>query len=359
MSSLARAAVFLGANQPLQIQQGLVPSARPDEVVVETLGCTLCGSDVHSRFGRRKVATPTILGHEILGKVVSFGEGVPPVDARNVLLSIGDRVTWAIVANCGGCHYCHRELPQKCERAFKYGHEVHKPTHAWSGGLASHCVLVPHTSIFKVPAELDSRSVLPANCATATTAAALRAAGAIHDRIVLVMGAGMLGLTACAMASARGAAAVICCDVQPQRRELALAFGATAVTSPEELAVCVRQASSGYGADAVLEMSGATVAMASALEVLGIGGVLVEVGAVFPVAELHVLPENLVRRQWTLRGVHNYAPQDLSSALQFLQENPQFPFASLVSAQYSLDEIDQAFTVAASGQHLRVAVAAN
>ncbi|HTN73691.1 MAG TPA: alcohol dehydrogenase catalytic domain-containing protein, partial [Pirellulaceae bacterium] len=66
----ARAALFLGADQPLEIRS--LPLRRPDakEVLVEVTLCTLCGSDVHSFEGRRAVATPTILGHEILGRIV-------------------------------------------------------------------------------------------------------------------------------------------------------------------------------------------------------------------------------------------------------------------------------------------------
>ena len=90
---LSQAVVFESSDLPLQHQQIAVRPLEPGEVLVRVIATTLCGSDLHTLKGRRKVATPTILGHEILGKVVAFGEGHSRRDYFQEPLQVGDRVT--------------------------------------------------------------------------------------------------------------------------------------------------------------------------------------------------------------------------------------------------------------------------
>src|SRR5581483_7521681 len=104
--------------------------------LVRVTGCTLCGSDLHSYAGRRSVAVPTVLGHEILGRIDAFGPSTPRRDFLGQSLAEGDRVTWAIVANCGDCFYCLRGLPAKCQHSVKFGHELLRPGRELTGGLA-------------------------------------------------------------------------------------------------------------------------------------------------------------------------------------------------------------------------------
>ena len=76
----------------------------------------------------------------------------------------------------------------------KYGHEAFRSGYELLGGLAEHCLLVPGTTIVRVPDELSLKTVSPASCATATIAAALEAAGTLQDRVICITGAGLLGL---------------------------------------------------------------------------------------------------------------------------------------------------------------------
>lgn len=336
----ARGAVFRGAGRPFAYVQWPLPRPQGTEVVVEVIACTLCGSDLHTIHGRRSVPVPTILGHEILGRIVAFGPEASRLDAAGRPLAEGDRVTWAIVASCGECYYCRRDLPQKCERGFKYGHEPHRPGRELSGGLADHCLLVPGTAIFRVPDGLSDEVACPSSCATATVANALEAAGPIADRSVLVLGAGMLGVTAAAWSRALGACAVIACDPNNDRLAAAVSFGASTTSTPATLAQCVADAAGGRGVDIALELSGAPDAIGQTLPLLRTGGTLVLVGSVFPTPPSAIAPEQIVRGCITVRGIHNYAPRHLHAALAFLSQNTQYPFASLIAPWRALDELD-------------------
>ena len=323
--------------------------------------CTLCGSDLHTYQGHRTTPTPTILGHEILGRIEALGPGDPLQDYTGRTARVGDRVTWSIASSCGDCFFCERDLPQKCERLFKYGHRQLAAEHALSGGLAEHCHLAAGSTLIRLPDELSDEVACPVNCATATVAAALRVAGSCRDAVILIQGAGMLGLTACAMARSRGACEVIACDLEPRRLELARRFGATrcvqVADDVSELRETVEQLTSGRGADLAIELCGAASAVETGLTLLRIGGHYVLVGAVFAGPPFLAAAEMIVRRLLTIQGIHNYAPPDLADAVEFLAEHQHsFPFSELVSDTFALDDAEEAFQHAIRTGSLRVAV---
>jgi alcohol dehydrogenase len=317
----------------------------------------LCGSDLHSFEGRRPVPVPTVLGHEIVGEIIERGTFAPERDLAGHELRIGDRVTWAIVAACGTCLFCRRGLPQKCERGLKYGHEPIRPGDAARGGLAEHCLLAPNTAIVRLADELPLTVACPASCATATIAAAMEAAGDVRDRIVCVSGAGMLGLTAVAMAKTSGAAAVVCIDPQLARRERALAFGATRIAAPEELGSTAPDEHEADVFDVVVELSGQPAAFRTIWPLVRTGGNIVLVGSVFPAEEVSLSLEQIVRRHLTICGIHNYAPRHLLRAVEFLTaQHRAYPFGELVGKWYPLTAIQEAFAGGGMGQFVRVGV---
>ena len=138
--------------------------------------------------------------------------------------------------------------------------------------------MIAGTPVVSVPEGLPDEVVCPANCATATVMAAMRAGGGCRGEIVLIQGAGMLGLTACAVARSRGASQIIVCDIDETRLKQAERFGASHCVAvgegPEMLARTVMEISRGRGVDLALELSGAASAMAAAVPLLRTGGAL-------------------------------------------------------------------------------------
>ena len=356
METNSRAAIFHAVDQPLELRTIPWPTLQGSEYLIRITACTLCGSDLHSVHGRRKVPTPTVLGHEILGRIEAFGPAAPRTDFAGNALEIGDRVTWAIVASCGTCFYCQRGLSQKCEQQTKYGHEAVRPGYELTGGLADYCHLAPGTAIFRVPDDLPDAVACPANCATATVAGAMVLAGDLVGRTVLIMGAGMLGVTGMAWAKAHGAALVIGCDVDAERLRVAAAFGADRLVTPSELAEAVASCTTGHGVDIALEMTGSPEAFEAALPLTRMGGTIVLIGSVFPSRPVPLLLEQVVRRCLTLQGNHNYSPQDLQAALEFLaRHHREFPFESLVTDWFPLTDVARAFE-ASSSRSLRIGI---
>jgi putative phosphonate catabolism associated alcohol dehydrogenase len=351
------AAVFHGPEQPLELCPIPVPAPQGAEILVRVLGCTLCGSDIHTADGRRGTPLPTILGHEIVGTIEAIGDSAPQHDLAGHPLAKGDRVTWSIAASCGDCFFCNRDLPQKCLTLKKYGHEAFTPGYELLGGLAEHCLLLPGTAVVRVPDEMPLDVACPANCATATVAAAIRAAGDVDGRNVCVFGMGMLGLSASAMLNTSGAASVVGVDIDESRLVRAKTFGATHAIAPASLGDIAKEVTGGHGFDIVLEISGNEKAYQAGWDALRIGGTLVLVGSVFPAPPVGMELEQIVRRNATIRGVHNYAPKDLLAAVNFLAQNHQrFPFADLVDSWYPLDQVADAFEASHDPKRIRVGV---
>lgn len=355
------AAIFHQPSQPLTLERFALPTLNPGELLARVTCSTLCGSDVHTYLGHRSTPVPTILGHEILGVIEQVAPGTTICDYHGAPLGPGDRITWSIAASCGGCFYCAQEVPQKCERLFKYGHEAVVADHPLSGGLAEHCHLARGTAILRVPDSLPDVVACPANCATATVAAALRVGGSCTDQTVLIQGAGMLGLTAAAMARCRGARKVIVCDVSDDRLARASAFGAShclpITGSASDLTEQVQGLTGGRGVDLAIELSGAADAVRVGLGLPRIGGRYVLIGSTRPSPPIDFDPESIVRRCLTIVGNHNYRPDDLAAAIDFLRDDgDEFPFAELVHDEFLLPDANAAIARACTGDDLRVAV---
>ena len=357
----ARAAVFTGPGEALRLESFPLPRPGSSQLLVRVRCSSICGSDLHTYQGHRQTPTPTILGHEILGEVIEVGPGPPVRTLDGKPVTVGDRISWSIAASCGRCFFCKHSLPQKCERLFKYGHERLRPEHRFNGGLAEVCHLIAGTPVVSVPEGLPDAVACPANCATATVMAAMRAGGGCQGEIVLIQGAGMLGLTACALARSRGASRIIVCDVVESRLKQAERFGASHCVNVAEgygdLAGTVKELSRGRGVDLALELSGAASAMRAAVPLLRTGGRYILVGAVFPSSPLSLDPERVVRGWLQIRGVHNYAPEDLRAAMTFLeQHHTRFPFSELLTRTFPLTEVSRAFQHAVASRALRVGI---
>ena len=341
-----------------------VPSVvlAPGDALVEVELATICGSDVHTTRGDRTAPAPLVLGHEQVGRVVALGPGAVAVDGTP--LAVGQRVVWSLTVSCGDCATCRRDLPQKCGSVRKYGHERLVTGWELSGGFATHVHVRSGTAIVPVEADLPAELLAPVSCGTATAVAALDAAAAIvplDGAGVLVTGAGLIGLTATALATDAGARVVVV-DPDPARRRLAVRFGAVATVDPSAAPDSDDGLGTAFsvagGAPLVaVEASGSPHAVASALAELGVGGVAVLVGSVFPAPAVPFDAESVVRRLVTVRGVHNYAPRHLVDAVRFVEErHAAWPLDALVGETVDLRDLDAGIAAAAAGGSVRVGV---
>lgn len=381
-SSVARAAVLVAAGQPLQMQVVPVPALATGQLLVRVTACSLCGSDLHTAHGRRPHPIPTILGHEIVGRIAALGPGPAPVCVSGRPLAVGQRITWSVCASCGRCDRCLQGLPQKCRQLVKYGHSALDSPHGLSGGLADYVQVFPGTAIVPLPDTLADTAAAPASCAVATAAAIVRTVRQqldgfgpdgrrLAERSVVVLGGGMLGLSVASLLAAAGTRRLVLLDPVADRRTRAAATvpGLVAVAPPPRidqpwLMSLLADGSAGReaaryepdGFDVVVEASGAAASIPAALDLVATGGTCILAGSVSPTPGISFDPERVVRRQVAIHGVHNYRPEDLVAAVSHLASPAGGPLGALAGPVFPIERINEAMQLAATPDALRVVV---
>lgn len=354
----SKAAVFSQSGHPMELIDLPIPPLKSHEILVRNEMVALCRSDLATYSGKRIEPSPTILGHEIVGRIADFGPGSSRHDLRGDLMQIGDRITWAIFASDPCSDMSKRGMPQKGPDRFKYGHEqltIEKTLH---GGLAQHMILRAHTPVIKISMEVPLPVAAVVNCAVATVAGAVRIAGPLSEKRVLVSGAGMLGVLACAMARRHGARRVGAVDIDEDRLRTAKTFGADFTvalpTIEREEAIRLPDLDT---VDVVIEASGVPWSMEKTLEKLDVGGIAVWIGAVHPTRSVAVDSERLVRNLISIRGLHNYNVDDFLEAVRFVEtDHSSLPVRELIEDRFELDQIDDAFAFAMKSKAFRVGV---
>ncbi len=378
----ARAAVLVEPGKPLECREFALPPLGAGDILVQVTACSLCGSDLHTAHGRRPHPVPTILGHEIVGRIAAFGPGEPPRCVHGRPLEIGQRITWSVCASCGACDRCRQGMPQKCRHLVKYGHSPLESKHGLSGGLADLVQVFSGTAIMPLPDSLADTAAVPASCAVATAAAIVRtvrqqlgisglSGRGLADCTLVVLGAGMLGLSVASLLRAAGVGRLTLIDPVAARRERAVAAIAGAVTAAppdridEEAIEMLRQAepADGHheafrpdGVDVVVEASGTAASVSMAMELTATGGICILAGSVSPSPGISFDPERIVRRQITVQGVHNYLPEDLVTAVEHLASPAGASLAALAGPVFPIEQVNEALARAARPDALRVIV---
>jgi alcohol dehydrogenase len=197
------------------------------------------------------------------------------------------------------------------------------------------------------------------NCSVATVAGAVRLADERSKEHVIISGAGMLGIMACAMLKSKGTAHISVIDTDPSRASRALDFGADRffLSAQEAIDQLSAAQSAVPKASAILEFSGSASAMSSSLALLKIGGKAVWVGATFPQKAVLVDAEWVIRNLITIKGLHNYNLEDFLSAIEFIEAHHlTYNFENLVHEFDGIHQVNKAFKYALNSAAYRVGI---
>ena len=353
-----RAAIFKGHGLPFEFITRSLPILKHGEILVRTLYTTLCGSDVHTYCGRRMEPPEVVLGHEIVGDILWIDPAHSGRDLRGAEIKIGDRITWSIFSVPETVATPRPDIPQKSDQLFKYGHALAQGDDVFNGGLADYCILRSNTVLIKISKSIPLKIAATISCAHSTVMGALRIAGDIKGKRILVFGAGLLGLSCVAMCSEANSGRIGIVDRDSSRLIWGKRFGADNVYTFNEEKTAPNFA--WREADIVFDMTGSPLAMKAGIDSLAIGGIAVWIGAVFPEEPVVVDAQQIVRRVLQIRGLHNYNYEDFLNATAFIENNYQkYPFEDLVEEEFSLNKIEEAFEFASRSRPVRVGVKIN
>ena len=363
--TMAKASVLETFKAPLKLLTYEVP-VRPEAgaAIVRTEMAGICGTDVHLWKGELPIKLPVILGHETVGRIAALGEGLS-ADWSGEPLRVGDRVAWSAGLMCGSCYYCaEKKVPTRCVNRRAYG--ISQPCDCephFLGGYAEFHYLKPRSAIFKLPDDLPTESVIGAGCALNTAIHGVERTGISSDDVVVVQGAGPVGIAALAVAKAAGANRVIVVGAPKHRLEMAKRFGADEVIDIEHVATAsdriaaIRKFTGGYGADVVLECVGIPGAVVEGMEMCRDGGKYLVLGHYCDAGTVAWNPHVVTRKQLSVFGSWSSEPRHMKMAIDFLRANQKrFPFAEMVSHRFSLEQANEALAMTASGKATKSAI---
>lgn len=349
----SRAACVVAFQQPLELRNLPIPERlEPGAILVRMETASICGSDIHLWQGELGVAArlplPVVLGHEMMGRVARLGPGVSR-DSVGQPLAEGDRIVWTH-ASCGQCHMCTvTHQATLCQHRQMYMFTNCEQPPYLLGGFADYCYVFPTSGRVKIPDDVPSELASAASCALRTVVHGFDRLGRIADHeIVVIQGAGPLGLYAAAMALRAGASQVIVLGAPEQRLAIARRWGVTRtinieeVPDPRERRQAIRQWTEGRGADVVIEVSGGTTAFPEGIDLTRRGGRYLVIGQVGG-HQVSMAPRLIVEKQLSVLGVMSGDTEHYYKALQFVAHNRErFAFEDMLSTRYRLEQINEA-----------------
>ena len=343
------AAVYYGPED-LRVEEVPVPEIGPDEALVKVLNANICGTDLRIYKGGHRHYPPgavRIPGHEVAGEIAALG-------ARVRGYEIGQRVF--VAPNMGNGR----------NRATISGNNNMDPDFQAIGinldGAFAEYMRVPALAIQQGNLMPIHESVDPAVAALIEPlACVLRGQNALNVRsgdVVMVMGAGPIGILHLLLANLRGALRVIVSEPTAGRREQALNFGADRVVDPvrESLPEAVLAESDGRGADVVIVAAPAKAAQEMALEIAAIGGRINLFGGLAKDDPFIRFNSNTVHyKELVVTGTTACSTYDCLQAADIVNAG-RLDLAPLVTARYPLAAAGAAFAAAADGANLRVSL---
>jgi alcohol dehydrogenase/propanol-preferring alcohol dehydrogenase len=262
-------------GKPLEEKNLDTPAPKGKEILLKTLSCGVCHSDVHIHDGYfdlgggMQLPTPLLepltMGHEIFGEVVSVGEEVSNIN-------VGEKYVAYPWIGCGDCELCNTDKTHYCMNNSNLGINV-------SGGYGDHVIVPGEQYLFDAGDTPDSLAGSYA-CRGLTAFSALRKAEPFpHDNSLVIVSAGGLGLLALKIARAAYGINPIVLDIDDEKLKVAKNLGASCVinTSKENAAEKIMEATGG-GAKSIVDFVGAEASVNLGYQCLTKGGTQVVVG---------------------------------------------------------------------------------
>ncbi|WP_422074767.1 L-idonate 5-dehydrogenase [Tranquillimonas rosea] len=273
------------------------PAPQPGEVRVAISRGGICGSDLHyfhhGGFGATRIKEPMILGHEVSGIVDAVGQGVDGFAA-------GDRVTVNPSIPCGRCQYCLRDMRNQCEDMRFAGSAMRFPHQQ---GLFRQGVTVDAAQLVRLSPTTDLSHAAMAE-PLAVCLHAVRRAGPLLGKRVLVSGCGPIGCLTVLAAKHVGATEVIATDLGAAPLDIAARIGADRTIDIASAPDQVEALTEGKGTvDVAFDCSGSEAALQTAIRAVRPAGTVVAVG-LGPDAALPL--SAMVTREITLTGTFRF-----------------------------------------------------
>jgi L-iditol 2-dehydrogenase len=341
------AAVYHGPHD-IRVETVPKPEIGPEEILLKVLNASICGTDMrifHGHHRKYPPGTQRIPGHEMVGQIAQLGENVKGYE-------LGQRLFLAPNMGCGHCRQCISGNNNICADYDAIGVTI-------DGAFAEY-VRVPAAAVRQGNLLPIGDEIDPAVAALIEPfACVLRGQDAANLRagdIVLVMGAGPIGIMHIKLANLKGAIKVIVSEPLAERREQALRLGADVVVDPlgQDLKEIVLAESNGRGADVIITAAPAHKAQESAPALAAIGGRINFFGGLPKDDPFIQLDSNLVHyKELVITGTTACSTHDCLRAAELVNSS-RLDLSPLISRRFPLQETPAAFAAAEDRKNLKV-----
>jgi 2-desacetyl-2-hydroxyethyl bacteriochlorophyllide A dehydrogenase len=329
-------------GKPLRLESVPTPEVGPEDVLVETRCCGICGTDLHILKGFGYVPPlPHILGHEPAGVVAAVGADVADFKP-------GDHVVPHLFVNCGRCYYCRIGRQQQC---------IHLQgiLGVLIPGAFAEYFKAPAVNLYRLPDQVpfDTGGLL-ADAVVTSVHAFKRSNLHVGDSAVVV-GCGGIGLILIQLLTAAGVKAV---GVSRRDESLRLARGAGAslvVKLGTDTAVDeIKAFTDGFGAQCIFDCVGTAQTMRTSADCVMRCGRIVVIGEEHDVPEINTT--EIAQKELEIIGSRNGTREDTVEAIRLLAAGVVKP---VIARQFPLEEINEAFDFMRQGAVGRVVIKVN
>jgi len=353
-----KAALFVGVNAPISVEDVTPVPPGPRDVVLRIGASGVCHSDLSMVDGTLPCPVPAVLGHEGAGTVEAVGPDVTSV-------KVGDRVISSFIAACGECWYCRHDLRFVCSETMS----VHGRSHAHRGdgaelsgigglGTMAEMMTVDERLVVPVRSDLPDEQLALIGCGVTTgVGAVLNTAQVVRGSTVAVVGCGGVGQSVVQGSRIAGAERIIAIDPIELKRKTAATLGATDMVDPSlgDPVEAVRELTDGRGADYVFEVVGSPATLTQSIDMTRSAGTTVLIGAM-------KMTDNISYNglMFIYGGKHLVSSfggsadprRDFPKYVKMVEDG-HLHLDAMVSRRFTLAEVNKAFAATAAGEVLR------
>ena len=341
-------AAVVKSNSNVEIKNIENKSVGPGDILVKMRACGICGSDVEKVFG--KYGQPSMrLGHEPAGTIMEVGSEISN-------FSVGDRVFTHHHVACysDDCHECNHGNETMCKKYYESNLEP--------CGLADEYIVpewnVKHGGVIKIPDSMsfeEAAMIEPLACC-------IRAWNKFtykNNDSVAILGIGPTGIMHALLAKLYGFEKIFCLDLNEFRLDFAKKFETITINSGYTNALeQIKSETANQGVDVVIVATSNLNALKDAVSFVRKGGTIVMFGVPSKGANVELDMSEVYSKGLTI--VNSYAASDFDTkeAVEKIS-NKQINVSQLITHKYNLEECQQAFVHAKSGDNAMKIIISN